>query len=147
MANVINLKGKNYLSVNGRIQAFREDHPDWAIITEVVSIDLENKAAQFRCTIMDENGRVMAVAHGSETFGDFKDFAEKAETKSVGRALVYLGYSSDADEGQAPAPAPRPQAPRPQQQAPQPPQRPVQRPTPPSRANLAPADTNDDFGV
>jgi hypothetical protein len=44
-----------------------------------------------------------ATAHGSETFKDFTDFLEKAETKALGRALAMVGYGTqftdEMDEG------------------------------------------------
>ena len=35
-----------------------------------------------------------ARMHGSETAGDWKDYIEKAQTKSLGRALAAVGYGS-----------------------------------------------------
>ena len=90
--HMMDLKGKKYLEVKWRLVWFREDHPDWTIHTEAIEID--DQKALFRGEILDENGRLLAVSHGSETPKDFKDYIEKAETKAVGRALAMLGYGT-----------------------------------------------------
>lgn len=91
-AHMMDLKGKKYLQVMWRLVWFREDHPDWTIHTEAVEIG--DQKALFRGEILNEEGRLLAVAHGSETPKDFKDYIEKAETKAVGRALAMLGYGT-----------------------------------------------------
>lgn len=101
-AHLMPLKGKDYLQVMWRLVWFREDHPDWCIDTELVSAD-ENGAI-FRSKIYDQTGVLKSSGYGSETKRDFGDFLEKAETKSVGRALAMLGYGTqfteDLDEGE-----------------------------------------------
>lgn len=95
------LQGKDYLQVQHRLIWFREDHPDWTIETEAVKID--DIGAIFRATIKDETGRVIAMAHKSETYNGFADAIEKSETGSIGRALALVGYgtqfTTELDEG------------------------------------------------
>lgn len=92
-----NLKGQMYLEVRWRLVWLRSEHPDAVIETELVHADWADGLAVFkaRVSFMGPDGReVYAIAHGSETRRDFGDFAEKAETKSVGRAVALLGYGT-----------------------------------------------------
>jgi len=91
-SKLIDLKGKKYLEVKWRIFWFREQHPDWTILTEIV--DANEKHAVFKASILTEKGNLMATAHGSETPRDFGDYLEKAETKAIGRALAFIGYGT-----------------------------------------------------
>jgi|694.fasta_scaffold02549_37 hypothetical protein len=95
---IIQLKGKDYLQVAQRLIWFREEHPDWSITTEAVTLD--EKHAIFRATIQDATGRTIATAHKREDQAHFGDCIEKAETGSIGRALAYCGYGTQfcADE-------------------------------------------------
>lgn len=92
---------QDYLDVKWRVAWVRADHPTAQILTEQVEGDEQH--ARFKCTITLPNGAV-ATGHGSETVGDFPDFYEKAETKSIGRACASLGYgtdsASDFDDGE-----------------------------------------------
>ena len=98
--HMITVKGKKYLRVMWRLVWFREEHPDWTILTEVIG--QANGFCMFKASVLDETGRVLSTGHGSETKGDFGDYIEKAETKAVGRCLATLGYgtqfSPDLDE-------------------------------------------------
>lgn len=93
--HMMKLKGKDYLEVKWRLVWFREDHPDFGIHTEPVSLD--DKHAIFRAYITDATGRQVSSGTGSESIKDFGDFIEKAETKAVGRALAMLGYGTQFD--------------------------------------------------
>lgn len=98
---LMNLKGKDYLQVAHRLVWCREEHPEWAIETEFVS--LTNTGALAKATIREQSGRVLATAHKRETSQGFADFEEKAETGAIGRALALCGYGTqfteDLDEG------------------------------------------------
>lgn len=101
--HMIPLKGKDYLQVAWRLVWFREEHPDWAIVTSILESDVDH--AIFRAVICDENGVQKCTGHGSESKRDFGDYLEKAETKAVGRALAMLGYgtqftATELDEGE-----------------------------------------------
>lgn len=95
---VLNLRGQDYLEVKYRLVWFREEHPDWSIETEFVT--LTERAALARAILKDESGRVIATAHKAETSTGFPDFMEKAETGAIGRALALIGYGTQfcADE-------------------------------------------------
>lgn len=101
--HMMKLKGKDYLQVAWRLVWFREDHPDYGINTEALSLTEDH--AIFKSTITNENGIQLSSGHGSESKKDFGDFIEKAETKAIGRALAMLGYGTqfaadELDEGE-----------------------------------------------
>jgi len=119
--HLLQLKSKNgvqdYLPVAYRVVWFRELCPEGTIHTELVQFDPDRETsaevyqwneqsrksekvkvtrkgwAMFRASVTDGKGAT-ATAHGSEGCADFLDFLEKAETKSIGRALALLGYGT-----------------------------------------------------
>jgi hypothetical protein len=95
---LLNLRGKEYLEVKYRLVWFREDHPDWSIETELLSVT--DVAASAKATVRDETGRIIATSHKFESVQGFPDFIEKAETGAIGRALALIGYGTQfcADE-------------------------------------------------
>ena len=91
---MMTLKGKEYLPVNARVAWFREEHPDWTILTSFASELSGSDHATFRCDILDPTGRVISTGHKTEHAAHFPDFREKAETGSIGRALALCGYGT-----------------------------------------------------
>ena len=87
------IKGNDYVTVAERVRAFRELHPDWSILTDILSN--ENEICLFQATIKDTEGRIIATGHAYEqegsTFINNGSYIENAETSSVGRALGILG--------------------------------------------------------
>lgn len=111
---LLNLKGKEYLEVKYRLVWFREEHPEWSIETEFLTVTENNAFA--KAVVRDEHGRVIATSHKAESLQSFPDFMEKAETGAIGRALALIGFGTqfcadELDEGErivdAPATAPR----------------------------------------
>lgn len=104
--------GREYLPVAARLVWFREEHPDWGIVTDPMQIDQEEQYAIFRASIFNEAGRLIATATKREDVRGFPDYLEKAETGSIGRALALCGYgtqfAAELDEGERLADAPRP---------------------------------------
>src|SRR5260221_10024371 len=82
-----------YLPVSWRICWFSIDNPKGKIDSHALTLDLERGAAIFETYVEREDGG-SARMHGSETAGDWKDYIEKAQTKSLGRALAAVGYGS-----------------------------------------------------
>src|SRR5258708_24270366 len=82
-----------YLPVAWRLYWFRIDNPKGKIDSHALTLDLERGAAIFETYVEREDGG-SARMHGSETAGDWKDYIEKAQTKSLGRALAAVGYGS-----------------------------------------------------
>ncbi|MGE3598793.1 MAG: hypothetical protein AB7N70_24930, partial [Dehalococcoidia bacterium] len=96
------INGNEYLEVRWRVKWLRDDAPDSQITTEM--LELTPDFALFRATVTRIVGaEVVGVAtgHGSETAGDFRDYIEKAEQKSIGRALAHLGYGTQFVGGEA----------------------------------------------
>jgi hypothetical protein len=95
------VNGADYLEVKWRLVWLRDRHPDADITTKLHL--LQDNLAVFVCHIVLPNGGGSATGWGSETAGDFRDYIEKAETKSIGRALAALGFgtqfSGDLNEG------------------------------------------------
>lgn len=113
--HMMKLKGKDYLQVAWRLVWFREDHPDFGINADALTITEDH--AVFKAVITDANGTQLSSGHGSESKKDFGDFIEKAETKAVGRALAMLGYGTqfaadELDEGERIVDSPIDRAPR-----------------------------------
>lgn len=81
----------DYLEVKWRLVWFREVHPDGVLETELLSNNDQN--AIFFAKISVPGGGT-ATGHGSETYNDFRDYLEKAETKAIGRALAALGFGT-----------------------------------------------------
>jgi hypothetical protein len=108
---LLNLRGKEYLEVKYRLVWFREDHSDWSIETDLVSVT--DVSAYAKATIRNDTGRIIATSHKFESIQGFPDFIEKAETGSIGRALALIGYGTqfcadELDEGKdKPATAPQ----------------------------------------
>lgn len=88
----LNLKGKDYLQVAHRILWFREEHPDWSLITEIIKNDEIVSVVIAR--VLDAQGRVLSVGHKSQTAQGFAAPLEKAESGAIGRALAFLGYGT-----------------------------------------------------
>ncbi len=109
-------QSKDYLSVAGRLWWFRQEHSDWGIVTNPVDINTEKQYAIFASSVFNADGKLMATGTKMETARGFADYIEKAETGSVGRALILCGYGvdsvgSDLDEGERYADAPQPAQP------------------------------------
>jgi hypothetical protein len=158
----------DYLNVQNRLIWFIRDQraliaagmaqTSYTIQTELVEHDREACWAHFKTYVRDVLGNE-ATMYGSEAACDFPDYIEKASTKSLGRALLLLGYgtafTSEIDEGErvvdapvpprandrndraaAPASAPRPAPPAPARPTPAP----VARPAPASAAEALATD-------
>ncbi|MBF6589165.1 MAG: hypothetical protein IVW57_01375 [Ktedonobacterales bacterium] len=117
--HLMNLKGRDYLNVQNRLLWFIRDQRSfialglarmsYVIRTELVEMDREVGFAHFKTYVRDVLGNESTM-YGSEAAKDFPDFAEKASTKSLGRALLSLGYGTafapEMDEGERVVDAP-----------------------------------------
>jgi len=106
--HLVDIKGKKYLPVAYRLVWLRVDNPKWGIKTELV--ERGDSWAIMKAQILNEDGKIIAEAHKTETKQGFADYLEKAETGAVGRALAMCGYgtqfSPDFDEGERLADSP-----------------------------------------
>lgn len=91
---IVDIRGKQYQTVAYRVGKFRETHPDWSLLTEVVERDVD--CVVVRATIANEDGRVLATGHAEEyrkaSQINRTSALENAETSAVGRALAALGF-------------------------------------------------------
>ena len=111
--HLMQLRGRDYLNVQARMQWFIRDQralimaglasTSFVVRTELVEMDREKQWAHFKTYVRDVLGNE-ATMYGSESAKDFADYAEKASTKSLGRALLMLGYGTafagEMDEGE-----------------------------------------------
>ncbi len=95
----VNIKGKEYITVNERLIYFRSQKQfnGWRISEELVSLD--DKEGVFKATILNPDGFEMAVAHAQEyrdsSYINKTSFVENGFTSALGRALGYLGIGID----------------------------------------------------
>lgn len=91
---VVNIRGKEYQTVALRVQKFREAHPDWALITQIVSRD--DSTVVMVASIVNDQGRVLATGHAEENRNASQinqtSALENCETSAIGRALAAAGF-------------------------------------------------------
>lgn len=93
----INLKGKPYVLINERVKAFRENYPDYALLSEIV--ELTDKRCVIKASVLDPQGREIADGIAYEVEGtsnvNKSSFIENCETSAWGRALGNFGIGID----------------------------------------------------
>lgn len=107
---LINLKGKPYLPVAGRIAIIRNEQKPYSIKTTPLQIEMGEGFAVFQAEVWLD-GVLLGMGTKQESKRDFPDFVEKAETGAIGRALAIAGFGTiyalqDFDEGERLADAP-----------------------------------------
>ena len=101
---IVNIRGKQYLTVARRINDFREQHSDYGIHTEILSVN--DQTVVCRATITDANGRQVSsgIAEENRNASNINKTSavENCETSAVGRALAFFGLAgteiASADE-------------------------------------------------
>ena len=92
-----NIKGKEYVLVNDRIKAFRENFPQYSLTSEIV--ELTDKRVVMVAKIINPDGVVVATGHAYEdangSFINKTSYIENCETSAWGRALANLGVGID----------------------------------------------------
>ena len=92
----IPFKGKGYVMVNKRVEAFRALCPNGTIKTEIVK--LEDGVVYMRAEIWND-GILLATGYAfekeSSSYINKTSFIENCETSAVGRALGFLGIGVD----------------------------------------------------
>ena len=95
----INIKGKEYITVNERLIYFRNtnEFKGFGIKEDIVSIN--DTEGIFKVTIYDSNGEPIVSAHAQEyrdsSYINKTSFVENGFTSALGRALGYLGIGID----------------------------------------------------
>ncbi len=87
---IVKIHGKDYVTVQKRLELFREQFPDHQIHTEVLSCaDL----VLIKCTIKDPSGNIIATSHAEEERNSSNinktSAVENCETSAVGRCLAF----------------------------------------------------------
>ncbi len=103
----INIKGKEYVTVNERLTFFRtnEAYAGWSLETQI--IDLTDNRVVMKAVIKNSEGRVMStgIAYEKEddknSFVNKTSFIENCETSAWGRALANLGIGIEANVASA----------------------------------------------
>lgn len=93
----IKIKDKNYIMVNERIKAFREQYKGWRLTTDIIT--LTEDYCVLKAVIMNENGDIIATGLAQEdrssSMINKTSFVENCETSAWGRALGNLGIGID----------------------------------------------------
>lgn len=95
----INIKGKDYITVNERLKFFRTEptFKGWQIVEDLIHID--DKEGVFKVTILNTEGVQISSAHSQEyrdsSYINKTSFVENGFTSALGRALGYLGIGID----------------------------------------------------
>jgi hypothetical protein len=96
------IRGKEYMEVKDRVMVFRKNHPDWAIITQLIENNESTGSVIFKAHIEDEEGRIRGTGHAHE-FKDDKtsmvnktSHLENCETSAIGRAMASLGIGVES---------------------------------------------------
>lgn len=93
----IDIKGKDYVLVNERVRAFRENYDGYGISTDMLSNDAGTVI--FKATITDPAGRVVSTGYAYEkensSYINKTSYIENCETSAVGRALGFFGIGCD----------------------------------------------------
>ena len=88
-----------YIPVNERLKYFREEYPEWSVVSDVISpLDQLDSFICIKCSILDDKGRVRATGHAHETLQGFinaTSHIENCETSAWGRAFACLGIGID----------------------------------------------------
>ena len=93
----INIKGKEYVTVNERLKEFRNNFKDYALITEIVELGAD--FATVKASIYDDKGVLRATGFAREVVAKSPinkyAFLENCETSAIGRALGNFGIGID----------------------------------------------------
>ena len=91
---IVNIRGKEYMTVALRVQQFREKHPDWSIVTAIVHRDADEVV--MLASIVNEQGRIIATGHAEEKRKasqiNSTSALENCETSAIGRCLASAGF-------------------------------------------------------
>ena len=93
----INIKGKEYVTVNERIKAFRNTYKDYSLVTDI--IEISDNHCVMKASILDPQGKVVATGYARETVSKSTinkfAFVENAATSAWGWALGIFGIGVD----------------------------------------------------
>ena len=89
--DVVNIHGTDYTLIAARLRQFREDHPEWSIVTKLA---LNGDMVRCKVKVKNKEGRTIATGHAEEdrSLGNINSTSavENCETSAVGRALAFV---------------------------------------------------------
>ena len=89
----INIHGKQYVEVSERVRYIREAHPEFRIVTELISMD--GDSCLFKASLLNQDDEVLATGHAYEEKSSSRinktSHVENCETSAVGRCLAMYG--------------------------------------------------------
>lgn len=93
----INIRGKEYVTVNERLKEFRNNFKDYSLITEIVELGADY--ATVKASVIDDKGILRATGFAREVVAKSPinkyAFLENCETSAIGRALGNFGVGID----------------------------------------------------
>ncbi len=100
---VVQIHGKTYHTVAGRIATFRVEHPEYTIYTTLISADDERVVMK---AAIKDGDNIISTGYAEEVRGSSNinstSALENCETSAVGRALAFFGLAgteiASADE-------------------------------------------------
>lgn len=102
-SGVVQIHGKSYHTVAGRIAKFTLDYPEYSVITKLISADSDRVVMK---AFIKHGKAILATGYAEEVRGSSNinktSALENAETSAVGRALAFFGLAgteiASADE-------------------------------------------------
>lgn len=89
----INIKGKEYITVDERVMEFRNKFPNHSLETEIVT--MQDGMIVMRAIIKDKDGRIVSTGTAyekeSSSFINKTSYVENCETSAVGRCIGLFG--------------------------------------------------------
>lgn len=104
MMESINIKGKEYITVNERLKEFAKLYPNGQITTEIIKLEGDEVIIKATITPDVSLGRVFtghARELASSSYINKTSHIENCETSAVGRALGMLGIGIDTSVASA----------------------------------------------
>lgn len=93
----LNIKGKEYVTVNERLKAFRNNFKDYSLTTEIIELGAD--FCTMKATITDDKGVIRATGFAREVVAKSPinkfAFVENCETSAIGRCLGNFGIGID----------------------------------------------------
>jgi hypothetical protein len=87
---VVKIHGREYKTVAKRVAEFKEQYPDWSIVTELVSAN--DETVVMKALVLDQDQRIRGTGYAEEKRSASKinqtSAMENAETSAIGRALA-----------------------------------------------------------
>jgi len=97
---VVNIRGKEYKTVALRVQEFREQFKDYALVTDVIQLDQEQ--CVIKASVLNELNRVIATGIAQEfrkaSQINGTSYVENCETSAIGRALAFFTFGPELQE-------------------------------------------------